>query len=186
MESLRKLEHRILGWVKDVPHLPTDVQAWLGRNVWIIVMVGAIIASVATFFDFINWLSFMAVASDPRSIWYVYGGSTAQSIVSRSIGYFFIVLMLIVAFAAVRPLKEQDKKGWVLLFVGWLLYVTSCVINAIISLNAFSFIMTLLLGATSAVILGYGLFEIHSWFSHKPVKAKVAAKTKQDDKSKKA
>lgn len=173
MEPLRKLEHRILGWVKDVPHLPRDVQAWLGRNIWIIVMVGAIIGTVAVFFQFINWLALMAVISDPRSQLYVYGGVAGWSVATTIISYVFTALILVALFASVAALKNRSKRGWVLLFVAWLVFVLQTVITAVLSLNAFVFVFTLLMGAIFALIFGYVLFEVHTYFDqHKAAKPK--------------
>ena len=169
MESLRLLERRILGWVKDVPHLPNDVQAWLGRNIWIVVMVGSIIGAVATFFQFISWLSFMQLVNSPASPLYIYGGVAGWSIAVNIISYVFTALLLVITFASVKPLKAQSKKGWVILFVAWLTFIATTVISAVLSLSAFTFILTLLLGATFAAISGYVLFEIHTYFDQKKV-----------------
>lgn len=181
MESLRQLERRILGWVKDVPHLPADVQAWLGRNIWIIVMVGSIIGAVAVFFQFLSWLSLLQLVSSPTSPLYIYGGIAAWSIAVNIITYVFAALVLAITFIAVKPLKQKSKKGWVILFVAWIAFVATTVINAVLSLNAFTFIMTLLIGATFAAISGYILFEVHAYFDHKKTKApKAIVETKSE------
>lgn len=179
MEQLRQLEHRILGWVKNVPHLPTDVQAWLGRNIWIIVMVGSIISAVAVFFQFINWLSFLALVNSPASPLYIYGGVAGWSIAVNIVSYVFTTILLVLAFASVKPLKSRSKKGWVILFATWLAYIAITVINAVLSFSSFTFIMSLLLGGTFAAISGYVLFEVHNYFDHKKaVKTKEAAPKK--------
>jgi hypothetical protein len=174
VQTLRKLEQRILGWVKDVPHLPTEVQAWLGRNIWIIVMVGSIIIAVATFFDLINWLTLVNLLNDPASRYYVYGGVAGWSMTTSILSYVFTALLLVLLFTAVKPLKSQSKKGWVILFFAWLFFIASTALKAVLTLNAFDFILTLLLGVTAALITGYILFEVHAYFTHKkPAVAKV-------------
>lgn len=179
MESLRQLEHRILGWVKNIPHLPNDTQLWLGRNIWIIVMVGSIITTVAVFFQFINWLSLLALVSNPLSPLYVYGGVAAWSIAVKCVSYFFTVVLLILLFVSVKPLKSRTKKGWVILFAAWIAFIATTVIRAVLSLDAFDFIMSLLLGATFAVISGYFLFEIHAFFDQNKKTKEVESKPKK-------
>ena len=177
MQSLRKLEQRILHLVRDIPHLPSDAQAWLGRNIWVIVMVGSIISAVALFYLFIDWLAFVRAFNDPLGSLYVYGGISGWRIARDVTGFIFSALILTVTFAAIKPLKLQSKKGWVMLFVAWLLAIVSIILSALLSFKAFTFILVLLMGATFAIISGYILFEVHAYFDKKGTPSKpVAAK----------
>lgn len=141
-------------------------------------MVGAIIGAVAVFFQFINWLAWMELLNDPRSPLYVYGGIAGWSIATSIVSYVFAALILTALFFSVAPLKKRTKRGWVLLFVAWLIFVAQTVITAVLSLSAFTFVLTLLMGATAALIAGYVLFEVHAYFDHlkKPATPKDLSK----------
>jgi hypothetical protein len=177
MHLLLRLEKRILQLVKDTPHLPPEAEKWLGRNIWIIVMVLSIISAVALFYLFIDWVAFVRAFNDPRGVLYSYGGISEWRIARDVTGFILSALVLVLTFSAVKPLKSESKKGWVLLFVAWLLAFTAFVLNALLSFNAFTFILVLLTGATFALISGYVLFEVHAYFDKKPLdRAAVASK----------
>jgi hypothetical protein len=183
MELLRKLEHWVLGRVKNAPHLPVKAQKWLGQNVWWIVLIGVVLGAISLLFAIGGLLVLASLIGAVSSTYYVLGGPTAWTVVASFIGLLFSVGIVLLNALAIQPLKKMQKKGWVLLFLSWLVAIVSIVVNGILSLNPFSFIFGILFGAIFVAVAGYFLFEIHGQFNHdKPVKQstkKTTAKTKK-------
>jgi hypothetical protein len=67
---------------------------------------------------------------------------------------------------AITPLKAKQKKGWVLLFITWLLGALSVVVTAILTLSVLNFITSVIFGALWVAVGGYLLFEMHGQFAH--------------------
>lgn len=165
MEMLQKLENIILGWAKSVPHLPEVVRKWLGDNVWWIALVGAILSSIAGLFALIGVFGVLSVMGTVASTYYAASTFTAWAIVTGLVSLLFIVIEVVLLATAVKPLQLKQKKGWVLLFVTWLVGAVSIVVNAVLSLNPFGFIVGIIFGAIWLAVSGYFLFEIHGQFA---------------------
>lgn len=166
MEALGKLERKLLEWTKKVPHLPAAARSWLGENVWWIVLVGAIIMAISSLFALIGLVGTLSVVGTIAATYYAASAFTGWAILTGIVGLVFIVLEAFLLFMAVKPLQARQKKGWVLLFAYWLLGAVSVVVNAVLSLNVFAFIVTILFGAVWLAIAGYFLLEIHGQFAH--------------------
>ncbi len=158
MESVRKLESTIAQWYEKAPHLPVKGRVWLTQNVWWICLVGLVLGVFGV-------LSVLAVTLLGSAAISVYGG--AAGVVVGSLAFIavlvalaFSILLLIVLGMAIIPLRAGKKKGWDLLFISALLGVASTVVGFLLSFNLGS----LLTGLLWAVITGYFLFEIHSYF----------------------
>lgn len=173
MEMLQKLETMVAGWVKNVPHLPAGGQKWLATNVWWIVLIGAIVTGISLLFAIAGLFTLIALLSAVSSVYYVAGaGVTGLSILGAVVALVFAIAQGLLLALAVKPLKDRQKKGWVILFAGWLLNIVSIVLSAILSFSVFGFISGILFGAIGIAISGYFLFEIHGQFAHvKTVKA---------------
>lgn len=179
MEQLVKLEHWVHDKVKAVPHLPVAAQRWLAKNVWWIVLIGVVIGGISLLFSMGTLLTIASLIGAVSSSYYVLGAPTAWTVVSGFIGLLFLAGILVLNGLAVQPLQKMQKKGWVLLFLSWLLAVVSVIVNGILSLNPFSFVFGLIFGAIFLAVAGYFLFEIHGQFNHdKAVKA-TAKKAKK-------
>ena len=166
MELLTKLEQQVLKWAKGVPHLPTPARKWLGDNVWWIALVGAILTGIGILFAFVGLIGVISVLGTPAASYFATTTFTSWAIVTGVVGLVFSVIEGLLLATAITPLKEKQKKGWVLLFVLWLVSAVSVVVNAILSLNPFGFVLGLLFGAIWLAITGYFLFEIHGQFAH--------------------
>jgi hypothetical protein len=166
MELLTKLEQQVLKWAKGVPHLPTPARKWLGDNVWWIALVGAILTGIGILFAFVGLIGVISVLGTPAASYFATTTFTSWAIVTGVVGLVFLVIEGLLLATAITPLKEKQKKGWVLLFVLWLVGAVSVVVNAILSLNPFGFVLGLLFGAIWLAITGYFLFEIHGQFAH--------------------
>lgn len=180
MEILSKLERTVLGWLKSVPHLPTNARKWLGDNVWWIAVIGAVLGGIGVLGLIIALFGNISTLSSPFVSYYASATFITWLIIQTIIGLVFAVIEFLLLAFAITPLKEKQKKGWVLLFAVWLVGAVSVVVNAILTLNPFSFITSIIFGALWLALSGYFLFEIHSQFAHversKGVKSKPSAK----------
>ncbi len=172
MKWLHQLETRLLRYVKDIPHLPANAQKWLGANIWWIVLIGVIISAISILFNFFEVMGRFAVLGTPASQYFIYGtGAVAYAAAITIVGMVFTVVSLLLTAFAIKPLQNREKRGWVLLFAVWLVYILNVIVSAIMTLNAFTFIFYLLFGTLVAAVIGYFLFEMHGQFGHagKPV-----------------
>lgn len=166
MNLLYKLEEKVFGWFKSAPNLPNDARKSLAENAWWIVIVGIIfmIINVLRGLSYIeNQISLQGTAAGS---YYISSATSSDwSLLTVGVSIFFLTMQIILLFLAVNPLKEMQKKGWVLLFASWLISGVALVANALLTLGVFSFIITILLGAVWLAISGYFLFEIHGQFA---------------------
>lgn len=168
MNIVTRLEDTILGWFKGVPHLPTGGRKWLGANVWWIALIGAILAGLATIFTFTGLMGLLAIMGGavPGAAYYVVQTVTGLAILAAVVSLVFLAAQAVLLGVAVRPLKDRQKKGWVLLFASLLLEAVAVVVNAVISFSIFGFITSIIFGAIFIAIGAYFVFEIHGEFAH--------------------
>lgn len=164
---LNKLEDKVSTWFKGAPNLPSDARKWLGENAWWIVIVGIII----TILSALRGLAFLEAqvslqGTAARSYYVVSSASLDWLILTNIVSVSFLILQIVILILAVKPLKEMQKKGWVLLFATWLVSGISLVANASLTLGFASFIIAVLFGAVWLAVSGYFLFEIHGQFAH--------------------
>ena len=172
MELITKLEKIILGWVKNVPHLPAAGQKWLGLNMWWIVLVSAIIGGLVSLYLLNSLFTVISLLDAVSSTYYVTGAYTATAVLHSVISLVLVAAVTALLALSVKPLKDRQKKGWVLLFLTWVVFVATVVIDAVVSSSISGFIVALLFGAIFAAISGYFIFEAHSQFAHPAKKAK--------------
>lgn len=171
MEFISKLEKTVLGWAKNVPHLPPVGQKWLGTNIWWIVLVGAILSGIAFLSTIGILFTAIALIGAASSAYYVSGSSyTSLAVLNAAVSLVFLVMSGILLALAVKPLRLKQKKGWVLLFLTLLVEALSVVVGAVLSFSIIGFIISILFGAIGLAIGAYFIFEIHGQFAH-PVKA---------------
>ena len=168
MELINKLEKLVLGWAKNVPHLPIAGQKWLASNVWWIALVGAILSGIAALFTIGVLFTAITLMSAASSAYYVSNSYTSIAVLNAAVSLVFLVVNGILLAIAVKPLQTKQKKGWVLLFLTLLVQAVSIVVNAILSFSILGFIISLLFGAIGLAIGAYFIFEIHGQFSHPP------------------
>lgn len=166
MDVLLKLERIVQGWLKGLPRLPAVVRHWLGDNIWWIVAIAAALTGIAVLGLLIGLFVNLSALAAPFASYYASPTFVTWVIVKTIIALVFTALECVLLAMAIQPLKEKQKKGWVLLFAVLLLGVISAVVSAILTLSVFSFIFNLIFSALWIAISAYFLFEIHSEFAH--------------------
>ncbi|HEY8885918.1 MAG TPA: hypothetical protein VIM31_00235 [Candidatus Microsaccharimonas sp.] len=171
MEYISKLEKLVLGWAKNVPHLPPAAQKWLGVNVWWITAVGAIISAIAFLFALAGVFTLISLIGAVSSAYYVVGSNySSLAIMTGIVSLVFLAANAALLGFAVKPLQNLQKKGWVLLFITLLVEALSVVVHAVLSFSVVGFIIGILFGAIGLAIGAYFIAEIHGQFGH-PAKA---------------
>ena len=176
MEFLTKLERTVLGWLKSVPHLPANIQKWLGDNVWWFAIIGAVLGGIGLLGLVVALFGNLSTLSSPFVSYYASSTFITWVIMKTIVALIFAALEVALLAFAITPLKEKQKKGWVLLFAVWLLGAVSVVVNAVLTLNPFSFITNIIFGAQWLAVTAYFLFEIHRQFAHVERSAGVKSK----------
>ena len=166
MEYIAKLERVVIGWFKNIPHLPSGARRWIGENVWWLTIIGLVLSGIGAIGLLLS-IAGLATAMSTTAISY-YASSTfvALALVNAIVTLVFVVLDCVLLAMAITPLKEKQKKGWVLLFMSLLLGAISTVVTAILTLSPLSFITSMLFGAIWLAIGAYLLSEIHGEFAH--------------------
>jgi uncharacterized membrane protein YhaH (DUF805 family) len=167
MEFISKLEKLVLGWAKNVPHLPAAGQKWLGANVWWIALIGAIISGIATLISLGAIATLVGTLSAPSNAYYVASDYTSLAIMTAIVSLVFLVANGVLLALAVKPLQNMQKKGWVLLFLTLLVQVVSVLVRAVLTFSIVGFIVGIIFGAVGLAITAYFLSEIHGQFSHR-------------------
>jgi len=175
MESIHKLENTIDGWLKPLPHLPTNWRVWISKNVWWIVLVGAILSIVGTLMLVGAIITAMAAVNTVTSVYGLYGISVASAYTgwwyaATVASVIFFAITIIINLMAISPLKAQSKKGWDLLFIVFLIGIVSTIVSAVLNISSYSVIANILGSAIGVVIGAYFLFEIRSYFKPTAVK----------------
>ena len=166
MEALSKLERTVLGWLKDVPHLPVSARKWLGDNIWWIALIGAILSGIGILVLLGSLFTLLASFGTPVVSYYASPTFLGLIIATTAVSLFFVALEGVLIAMSVTPLKEKQKKGWVLLFASWLVGVVYAVVTTILTLNVLTAFGNLIFSAVWIAASGYLLFEIHSQFAH--------------------
>ena len=166
MELLVKLERMIVQWLHEVPHLPGDVRKWLSDNVWWIAIVGAVATGVGILGLLATLFSNLSVLNSPFVSYYASTTFVALATVKTVVSLVFTALGCILLALAVTPLKEKQKKGWVLIFGSWLVSAVAVVVGAVMTLNPLSFLTDIIFGALALLVGLYLIFEIHGQFAH--------------------
>ena len=153
--SVRKLENKIEGWLKPIPHLPSTWRKWVADNIWWIMIVSVVMSAITIFTINSNlWHSYDPFA---HTGWWMF---------SSTISLLFMAVVTIISASAIKPLKNMKKKGWDLLFLVFIVKIVAEIVNLLISLNIFLFLSSLVGIAIGAAIGAYLLFEIRSYFNH--------------------
>jgi hypothetical protein len=137
MSVLNKIETKVAGLLKSVPHLPKGGQKWVADNAWWIVLIGVVASAISILVAIGAIFTYLAFVGNASSYYGYYvaspygGGWVLATIVSLA----FSVALLIVSAMAVGQLKSHNRKGWSLLFVAWLLSALNVVLGAILSFS---------------------------------------------------
>lgn len=160
MEAINKLENKVAGWLKSVPHLPVSAKKWIATNIWWLELIGVVLLGLSgiTLLGTLSlYLGFTAS---------IFGASVFNGFgaLSTAISLLLMVASVVIMAIAIKPLKALKKKGWDFLFIALLIYCASFIVSAILSFGVISFIWGIISGAIGAAIGAYFLFEIRSYF----------------------
>lgn len=165
MELVKKLENVISKWLKPIPNLPTNAQKWLADNVWWLVLISVILSVMGLIFSISALIAFWSFVP-----YDYYGYTTTLSpygngwLTSALLSVIFTIVIVAITASAISPLKLLRHRGWLLLFIVYLLSALEIVVNAVLTLNVFGFITTIISGAIGLAIGGYFLFQIRHYF----------------------
>ena len=179
MELVSKLEKIVLGWARNVPHLPVSAQKWLAENIWWITLTAAILTGITFLRGVAGIFSQVGRLNDPSNAYFVDDSFLEVALVASAISLFFVLIRGLLLAFAVTPLKERQKKGWVLLFMTLLVQALALAVSAVLTFSFVGFIILVLFGGILLGIGAYFLFEIHGQFSH-PVKPNTKQTAKKD------
>ena len=182
MDTITKLERTVLHWFKAVPHLPRGVQHWLGDNIWWITVLVAIVTGLATMGNIFTLLGNQSVIESGSISYYASTSFLVWANVIATINLVFNALTTVILAFAVVPLREKQKKGWVLVFLTLLLAVVSTVVGAIMTQNVIGFVSRILFEGQFIVVGDHLLFEIHGEFAHVERSKGVKSAKKSEDK----
>ena len=158
MDTINKLETKVVQWYKDVPHLPQEVRKWLAVNMWWLTLIGVILGGIGV-------IGLIAATFFAGALLSVYGGVAGAAVG----GLIFVVSLLAIAFLivtvvlgaiAVTPLKSMQKKGWTLLFMIVLVRIAHVAVTFLFSFNLIGLVWALVATAVGA----YFLFEIRDFY----------------------
>jgi uncharacterized membrane protein YhaH (DUF805 family) len=166
MNILTHLEHKIASWFKSVPGLPSGSRKWLGDNAWIITIVFLVSIALSIMLGVSGLDRQLSMMNSSASSYYVSSAGETWSVIVTSISLAFLAIQAALLAFAIKPLKEKQKKGWVLLFAALLVDAVAIAVNALLSLNLIVFIISILFNAIGLAVIGYFLYEIHGQFAH--------------------
>lgn len=161
MDFVRKFELSLAKWLRHTPNLPKNVRDWLATNSWWIILVVAIlsgITAVGALVGFVSKLSIAGIAA--AGAWWVF---------DALISLVLTVVVTVLFGFAVSPLKNLEKKGWVLVFIAILVEAIGVVLSALSALvttqGIGGFFSTLIWGIVYLLLSAYFLYEIRGYFS---------------------
>jgi hypothetical protein len=166
MEQVTKLETVVASWYRQLPfHLPEGGRKWLSENVWWIVIIGVVSSALGA-------LGSLRVFMWANQSW-MFDGITyygaRPSWTPILISLLFTVAVIVLEAMAISPLKNGKKRGWDLLFIAMLVSLLGAALSAVLLLDPFSLIGSVI----GFAIGGFFLFEIHDRYAKIPTVKKV-------------
>ena len=164
MDFVKKVEAYLAPWYIKAPHLPVGGRKWLADNIWWIVLVFVILGGLGV----LGLLSAMFVGS---LILTGIAGAAGAALGGLALLVALLVLALalvnlVLGILAINPLKNKQKKGWLLLLAILMVNVVSGIVALLFAFDGFSFVREIVMAAIGA----YFLFEIREYFEgHKHV-----------------
>lgn len=163
IESIDKKLEKAL---RPLPSLPRKVVAVLSDYLWVLTAIGAVLmvlGILSSFYAISAYLSFMGNMSAYAGI-YMQPVYSPLWLVSSILSIGFSALIAYLYFIAVAPLREMKAYGWNLLLVAFLVAGVQVVVNALLSLNVFGFIFSILFAAIFYGIGAYLLYQVKPHF----------------------
>ena len=157
---LQKFEKTLVGWMKDLPHLPDGFTKWLAVNSWWLVLIGVVLGV----FGVITTVNGLILGSAILSYYGVRVGVGGAYVLSTWIAVAGMIAVIVVEAMAISPLKsgvhKSGKRGWDLLFLAATIGFAVSALSDLIVFN---------LGALIGLVIGaaigyYILIEIRVQF----------------------
>jgi hypothetical protein len=169
VESIKKIEDMVEGWLKPIPHLPTNWRKWISDNIWWITLVGVILSVIGLFGLLIILLGAVSFFGTTSVFYgaYVPAAYSGVQLFAGFVQLLFLVATVAITAMAVMPLRLMRKKGWDLLFLSFLVGIVAQIVGAVLMANPSGIITTLLSDLIGAAISAYFLFEVRSYFKDK-------------------
>lgn len=171
MKQVRELEKKLSEWYKGAPHLPKEAQQWLADNVWWLALIGAVLSALGLFVVIPALLGALALTTGfaPYAGYSYYPNAIGLAWLGIAVSIVSYIITGVLLALSVNPLKAKLKKGWEFIFLSYLVNFALGIAGALVTLNIFGVFGPII----GAVIGGYFLFEIYSYFG-----AKVKAESK--------
>lgn len=164
---ISKLADMIAGWLKPVPHFPENGRRWLANNIWWLTLIGAILCSISLAIMTIAFIVALPTFMAMIGFYSMFGINLARIIpyvLGATISMIFLLIVVVINFMAVKPLKRMEIRGWNLLFlteiIGIVIYFSNLFLHFDMS-DLFSSLISFIIGAAFAF---YVLNEIRSYF----------------------
>ena len=165
MNIIRQIETRIETWLGKLPRLPKDARDWLGDNSWWLVIIFIVTIGVDALGSLAVVLSnLMPMGASYTAAYYSSATFLIFSTIKAMTSFGFSIIEIILLSVAIQPLRQRNKKGWVLVFAALLIHAIATIVGAVLSLNAFNFMVDIIFGALWLGFLAYFLFEIRGDF----------------------
>lgn len=140
--------------------LPEGGKKFLVQAMPWLVLIGAILAVLAGLGSFMAIMALNSAMYGLGSVGYAVTYGTNYNLILW-LGVIMLAVQAVIGFMAFSPLKERKKKGWNLIFWTDLLYIVYALVNAVLSANIGSFILSLVF----SVIGLYLLFQIRGAYT---------------------
>lgn len=172
MQSIHTLEDRLGSLFRKLPRLSPSARRWLAINAWWIILVIAIIDALTIIYAFTTIFAIANLAT--YNYVYQYRLVPVSVLVTNAIVTVVLnVISVILLFAAVKPLKVMQRRGWDLLFlyelISAILAIATFVI-LILRVDVWGLIWSLIIVAIEL----YLLFEVRSEFGGRVANARRA------------
>jgi len=178
MKNIQIIEDTLARWLSAFPSLPKGGRAWLGRNLWWIILILAILGIFGTLAGVGQYLGALARTGHAN----IYIDPVADLNTSvYLLSFIESVITTVLYFMAIAPLKEGKKRGWNRVFyvqlLGTLFAVIGLVINLVMPgspLLVIGFLFGFTVGLLLQAFVFYFLFQVRGEFTSRSARAKEA------------
>lgn len=165
MDQFKKLELKIMHWLRPFPSLPRVVKKWIAENLWWFAVISLIATIVSGLFLIHDIVAYSSALNTIRLLEnYVGHNYNTAHLATLQFDLVIAAFMFILLSTALKPLKNKRYTGWFLLYLLLLLSVIRIVVDAILTFSPGQFILDILSGALGIVVAAYLLFQVRGEF----------------------
>ena len=167
MKSLHKLEDKIEGWLKPVPHLPTTWRKWLATNTWWLILIGAVFSGFGLFLLLSLAIPALLLTAGLDATNYGLYPPIVHSwfwIIATFVSVILLFVTVFIMALAVNQLKEMKKKGWELLFLVFVVESAYSILNFLVNFRFTTMLFDAIGLVIGVAISAYVLFELRPYF----------------------